>query len=445
MSHLPAPRKPPTPLRIALAAAVGTTIDWYDYLVFGAATVLVFNPLFFPTLDPVTGTLAGFSTLAVAFLARPVGALVFGHFGDRTGRKQMLVLSIVTMGAGTFAVGLLPTYHTIGIWAPILLLILRLAQGFAVGGEWGGAVIISLEHAPPHRRALYASLPQAGVPAGAFLSSGAFFLVTLLPEDDLLSWGWRIPFLCSAVLVAVGLYIRLRLTESPAFLAARERGDVARRPALTLVRSHKRALLAGMFCGMAANTVFYLSAQFLLHHGPAGLGLDRSLVLSALLTAAAVETVTLPLFAHWADRFDTRRVLLGACGVVAVGAFPVFLLFESRLAAGVFLSYLLALPVMHALAYGPVSRFTAELFPVPVRYTGSSVAYHLGGAVTSAPVPIVAALLLTTLGSSVAVAGYLLAAALIGGLATYLAPGYGLRPARPELPAEAELAAPRSG
>lgn len=422
MSSVPSQPSGPTPLRVALASAVGTAIDWYDYLVFGAAAVLVFNRLFFPALDPLAGTLAGFSTVAVAFLARPIGAVVFGHFGDRFGRKRMLVLSVVTMGAGTFAVGLLPTYQSIGIWAPILLLVLRLAQGFAVGGEWGGAVVISMEHAPPHRRAFFASLPQAGVPAGAFLSSGAFLLVTLLPEDDLLAWGWRIPFLCSASLVAVGLYIRLRLTESPEFLDLRERGGVARAPALSLLRAHKRALLVGMFCAMAANTVFYLSSQFLLHYGPAGLDLDRRLVLFALLTAAAVETFTLPLFALLVDRIGTRRFLLGACAGVAAGALPVFLLFESRHPAGVFLAFLLALPVLHGLSYGPVSRFTAELFPVPVRYTGSSVAYHLGGAVTSAPVPIVATLLLTTVGSSVAVAGYLLAAALVCGLAIYLAP-----------------------
>ncbi|GAA0896404.1 MFS transporter [Pseudonocardia zijingensis] len=412
----------PSAAKVAVASFIGTTIEWYDYLVFGAATVLVFNPLFFPTLDPLAGTIAGFATLAVAFLARPLGGLVFGHFGDRIGRKKMLVLSVVLMGAGTFAVGLLPTYETIGIWAPVLLVTLRFVQGFAVGGEWGGAVVMSLEHAPPHRRAFYASFPQAGVPAGTFLSSGAFFLVTLMPEEQLLSWGWRVPFLASALLIVVGLYIRLRVTESPEFLALKKSGDLVRLPAADIFASHKRALVVGMLCMLAANAIFYLASTFFLSYGPNHLGLSRGLVLTALLVAAAIQVVTMPLFAIVADRVGPRNFLIAGCGVVAVCAFPVFLLVDTGTTAGVFAAYLLALPVLHALVYGAVAGFTAELFPPRARYTGSSVAYHLGGAVTAAPVPIVATLLLAEFGSSSAIAVYLALAAVVCGIVIALAP-----------------------
>jgi metabolite-proton symporter len=415
-------RTGPSAAKVAVASLIGTTIEWYDYLVFGAATVLVFNPLFFPTLDPVAGTLAGFATLAVAFLARPLGGLVFGHFGDRVGRKKMLVLSVVMMGAGTFAVGLLPTYETIGIWAPILLVVLRFVQGFAVGGEWGGAVVMSLEHAPPDRRAFYASFPQAGVPAGTFLSSGAFFLVTLMPEEQLLSWGWRIPFLSSLILIAVGLYIRLRVTESPEFLELQDSGEVAKLPAAEIFSSYKRALVVGGLCMLAPNTVFYLASTFFLSYGPVHLGVSRTLVLTALLVAAAIQVVTLPLFAMIADRTGTKNFLIAGCAVVAVGAFPIFLLFDTGTVAGVFGAYLLALPVLHGLVYGAISGFTAELFPPRARYTGSSLAYHLGGAVTAAPVPIIATLLLAQYGSSVPIAIYLVLAAVVCGLVIACAP-----------------------
>ncbi|MBU6534268.1 MFS transporter [Streptomyces sp. NPDC057245] len=427
----------PTPMKVAVASFIGTTIEWYDYLVFGLATVLVFNPLFFPTLDPLAGTLAGFATLAVAFLARPLGGLVFGHFGDRIGRKKMLVLSVVMMGLGTFAVGLLPTYEVIGIWAPVLLVALRFVQGFAVGGEWGGAVVMSMEHAPENRRTFYASFSQCGVPAGTFLSTGAFFLVTtLLPEDQLLSWGWRLPFLSSAILIVVGLYIRLRVTESPAFLDVQKRGDVIRVPAKELFVRHKKALLIGMLCMFSANTVFYLASTFFVSYGQTDLKLSRPLVLTALMTASALEVVTLPLFSVVADRTGAKKFLVTGCAALVVGAFPVFLLFDTGTAVGAFAAFLLALPVLHALVYGPVAGFIAQLFPSRVRYTGSSVAYHLGGAVTAAPVPIVATLLLEKFGSSWAIGVYVIVAALVCALVISWAPGPARRPAVPAGPGE---------
>lgn len=418
----PATAEPPSAAKVAVSGFVGTTIEWYDYLVFGSATVLVFNPLFFPELDPVAGTLAGFAAFAVAFLARPLGGLVFGHYGDRIGRKKMLVLSVLLMGGGTFAVGLLPTYDSIGIWAPVLLVLLRALQGFAVGGEWGGAVVMSLEHAPPHRRAFYASFPQAGVPAGLFLATGGFLLVTLLPDEQLLSWGWRLPFLFSAVLVVVALYIRLKVTESPEFEALRERGDVTKVPIAECLRTSKRALLAATLVMLVANPIFYLASVFFLSYGQTQLGLDRGLLLTALMVAAAVEVVTVPLFATLADRFGAKRFLLIGAAVVVVGCSPVFLLFDSGTTAGVIAAFLLALPFLHALVYGSVSGFTAELFPPRVRYTGSSVGYHLGSAITAAPVPIVATLLIARYDSSATLALYVIAAGLLGALVIWSAP-----------------------
>jgi metabolite-proton symporter len=416
-------KSPPSPTTVAVASFIGTTIEWFDYLVFGAATVLILNPLFFPSDDPLNSALAGFGAIAVAFVARPLGGLFFGHYGDRIGRKRMLVLSVLLMGFGTFAVGLLPTYDQIGMWAPILLVILRFFQGFAVGGEWGGAVLMSLEHAPPHRRAFFASFPQAGVPAGVVLSTGAIAIITsVFSEEDLLAWAWRIPFLASMVLVAVGLWVRLKVTESPEFLALQEKNDIPTVPAATVVASHKHALAAGMLASLAPNAMFYLASTFFLSYATTTLGVARGTVLIALISAAALEVVTLPLFTLLADRWTPRRFLVMASLVVAAGAVPVFLLLNTATVAGVFAAYILALPLLHAVSYGVVAGFIAELFPAEVRYTGSSMAYQLGGLVSSAPVPIIATMLLSSTGSSTSIAIYVIGACVVGALIVAYAP-----------------------
>lgn len=416
-------KSPPSPLKVALASFIGTTIEWYDYLVFGAATVLILNPLFFPSEDPFISTLAGFGAIAVAFIARPLGGIFFGHFGDRIGRKRLLILSLVMMGVGTFLVGLLPTFSEIGIWAPILLVTLRFFQGFAVGGEWGGAVLMSLEHAPPKRRAFYASFPQAGVPAGVVLSSGAMMIVTqVFSEEDLLAWGWRVPFLASALLVVVGLYIRLSVTESPEFLATKEKKEVSKVPVAVVFKNHKRAVLSGMLVNMAPNAIFYIASTFFLAYGTVTLGMSRDLVLTALISAAALEVVTLPLFTILADRWTPRRFVMASSALVAVGALPVFLLINTGTVAGLFAAYLLALPILHAASYGVSAGFIAELFPAEVRYTGASMSYQFGGILSSAPVPIIAAILLDVTGTSTSIAIYLMIACVIGIAAAYWAP-----------------------
>jgi len=416
-------KSPPSPATVAFASFIGTTIEWFDYLVFGAATILILNPLFFPSADPLNSTLAGFGAIAVAFIARPLGGLFFGHYGDRIGRKRMLVLSVLLMGFGTFAVGLLPTYGQIGMWAPILLVILRFFQGFAVGGEWGGAVLMSLEHAPPHRRAFYASFPQAGVPAGVVLSTGAVAIITqVFSEEDLLAWAWRLPFLASILLVAVGLWVRLRVTESPEFLALQALQELPKVPAADVVKSHKHALVSGMLASAAPNAMFYLASTFFLSYATKTLGVSRGTVLVALIVAAALEVVTLPLFTVLADRWTTRRFLVVASLLVAAGAVPVFLLLNTATVAGVFAAYFLALPLLHAVSYGVVAGFIADLFPAEVRYTGASMAYQLGGLVTSAPVPIIASMLLASTGSSTSIAFYVIAACAVGAVTVAFAP-----------------------
>ncbi|OUM45091.1 MFS transporter [Arthrobacter sedimenti] len=408
---------PPSPTKVALASFIGTTIEWYDYYIFGAATVLVLNSQFFPTLDPLAGTLASFATFAVAFIARPFGGAFFGHFGDRIGRKKMLIWSVLTMGLGTLLVGLLPNYAAIGIWAPILLVVCRFLQGFAVGGEWGGAVLMSLEHAPANKRAFFASFPQAGVPAGTVLSSGTFALLSLMPEDQLLSWGWRIPFIASIVLVAVGLWIRLKVTESPEFLKIQEKNEVPKVPAFDVFKSHKRSLVHGILCGFAPNFTFYIATVFLVSYGPKQLGIPSGTIFVALMIAATLQVFTLPFFATFADKHSLKRVLLTGCVLVAAGAFPVFALFSTGTFWGILAALIIALPVLHAISYGVISGFTAELFPTEVRYTGTSLAYQLGGIITSAPVPIIATLLIERYNSSDAVAWYMVISAVLGFIA----------------------------
>jgi len=402
----------PSPRRAAFTGLVGTTIEWYDYYIFGTATALVLKSQFFPDLNPATATLAAFATFSVAFIARPLGGALFGHFGDRIGRKTTLIYSLLLMGMATLLVGFLPTYAQIGVLAPILLVVCRFIQGVAVGGEWGGGVLMALEHAPPRQRAFYASWPQCGVPAGTVLSSGAFFFVQLMPEDKFLSWGWRIPFFASAILVLVGLYIRLRVSESPDFLLVKQRGERVAVPAADVFRRHKKPLVIGMLCTAAPNIVFYLATVFMLSYGPS-VGYRTSEIFVCLMVVALIQVVTMPAIATLADRYDKRTMMLIGSAAVAVTAFPIFWLFDAGNRIGLFLSLLLALPIVHGASYGVVSSFIAELFPTNIRFSGVSLAYQLGGIVTSAPVPFVATLLLAHYGGIAAVSVYVVVAAVV--------------------------------
>jgi metabolite-proton symporter len=411
------------PGRVALASFIGTAIEWYDFFLFGAAAGLIFNAQFFPTLSPAAGTLAAFAAFGVAFAARPVGGVVFGHFGDRIGRKRMLVLSLLLMGSSTVAIGLLPTYAQAGIVAPLLLVLARLVQGFAVGGEWAGAVLMAVEHAPPGRRAFFGSFPQAGVPAGLVLSSGAFLAVQQLPVEQLASWGWRLPFLGSVVLVAVGLYVRLQIVESPDFREVLRARTVARFPLAEVLQRAPRALVVGMATQAAANVPFYMVSVFALSYGPSAVGISRDVILLCLLVACVLDIATVPLVAIAADRIGRRRTLQIGAAYMAAVAFPFFWLFDTGNPWAVLLAMILVVTIGHAVTYAAIAGFLAEIFEARLRYTGASVAYQLGGMITSGPAPFVAAALVAAFGASWPIALYIVLACAVTGVALRFAPG----------------------
>lgn len=315
--------------RVALSVLIGTTIEWYDFLIYGAAAALVFAPLFFPNADPVAGTLLAFSTFAVGFGARPIGAIVLGHFGDRLGRKKMLVLSLSLMGVATVIIGLLPTYAQIGVWAPILLVTLRLVQGFGVGGEWGGAVLTAVEYATPEKRGLYGSLPQVGVPAGLVLSTLAFLGVSRLPEEQFLSWGWRIPFLISVVLVAIGLYIRLTLTETPAFERVQQSGAAVKVPLVVALKTYPIEIVLATGSIISSGAFFYVVNTYALSYGPSTGAFTSSEMLTAILVSAMVLAITLPYFGALSERVGRRRLILIGLTAMAVWIHPTLLAVDS--------------------------------------------------------------------------------------------------------------------
>ncbi|MFF6980172.1 MFS transporter [Streptomyces sp. NPDC008343] len=407
--------------KVAFASFIGTVIEFFDMFIFGTASALVFNELFFPSLDPLAGTLASFATFAVGFAARPLGGVIFGHFGDRLGRKKMLVLSLLVMGVGTAAVGVLPTYQQVGIVAPALLVVARLLQGIAIGGEWSGAVLMAVEHAPPGKRAFYASWPQCGVPTGLVLATGAFLLIEQLPHDAMMSWGWRLPFLASAVLVAVGLYIRVQISESPVFQAVRDRGEEARFPAGEVVRKAWRPLLIAIF-SMAANSIpFYMATVFALRYGQSEAGVSRGTLLLAVCIAAGLQIFTMPVVAMLTDRFGRRPLLLIGAVLTALEAYPFFWLINTGKTVAVIAAMIIALPVVHALTYAPMSSFLPELFETRVRYSGSAIGYQVGSMLLSGPVPFVAAALFAWAHKPWPLALYIIAGAFVTFAAVFVA------------------------
>ncbi|TQM11290.1 MFS transporter [Pseudonocardia kunmingensis] len=379
-----------TARRAAVASLVGTTIEWFDFFIYGLAAALVFGDLFFPAYDEHTGRLASFATLAVAFLARPVGAAIFGHLGDRLGRKSTLIATLGIMGAATGLIGCLPTYSSIGLWAPVLLIVLRLFQGLAVGGEWGGAVLMSVEHAPASKVRLYGAAPQMGSPLGLVLATLVMAAIGGLPDDQLLSWGWRIPFLAGFVLVAVGLVIRLGVAESAEFAEVKETGTRSRIPLRDVVAHSGRGLLSGIGLQAGVNVVFYVISVYFLSYAVNSLGLARSTALVIVTVAAAVDMLCIPLFAHLGDRFGARRVFVGGTVFTVVAAFPFFLLLNTGNVAAVAVTITVMLVFAHATTYAVVSSMIAELFPTRVRYSGTALSNALGGLVFSAPTPFLA-------------------------------------------------------
>jgi len=377
-----------------VASMVGTTIEWYDFFLYGTAAALIFNKLFFPAFDPLTGTLAAFGTYAVGFLARPLGAVVFGHYGDRIGRKSMLLVTLLLMGVPTTLIGLIPTYESIGYSAAVLLVLMRFLQGMAVGGEWGGAVLMAVEHAPAGQRAFFGSLPQAGVGAGLILSSLAMAAVSQLPDAELLSWGWRLPFLASVVLLAVGAFIRLKVAESPAFVTLKKTGRQVEMPVLEILRHHPRAVLTAAGARMAETTWFYTVVTFSLTYITQQLGLPKALALNAIVAGALVSLFTIPLAGHASDRFGSRRVFMTGAALLCIAAVVFFQLLATKDTNLLFLAMTLAIGGVFPLLYAPQSALFAAQFPAEVRYSGISLSVQLAGAVAGGAAPIVATSLL---------------------------------------------------
>jgi metabolite-proton symporter len=412
-----------TPLRrVVMASLIGTTIEWYDFFLYGSAAALVFNRLFFPSYDPLTGTLLAFATYALGFVARPVGGIVFGHYGDRIGRKRLLMLSLVLMGVATVLIGLLPTYAQIGVWAPLALIGLRLVQGFAVGGEWGGAVLMAAEHGDAARRGFWASWPQAGVAAGNLLAAGVLALLAgFQSEADFLAWGWRIPFLLSVILVVVGWYIRNRVAESSTFEKALAEAEAPPRlPAIEVFRERPGAVVLGAGLRIGENISYYVLTVFSLTFLVDVAAESRSLALNALLIGAAVQFFAIPSFAFLSDRIG-RRIVYAFGGIgLAAWSFALFPLLASGDKLFIILALVVGL-VLHGAMYGPQAAMIAELFPTRIRYSGASIAYQLTAIVGGSLAPIIALWLYKHYDSAVPVSLYVATACAISGVTALLA------------------------
>lgn len=405
---------------VLMSAAIGSAIEWYDFYIFGTAAALVFGKLFFPSSDPFVATISSLLTITVGLFARPVGSILFGHFGDRLGRKSMLLLTLFLMGIPTALVGLLPTYSQIGIWAPLLLVVLRIIQGLAIGGEWGGAVLMSVEHATKGKRSIFGSLPQMGTPAGMLLSVGAFSLASQLPESDFLSWGWRVPFLVSIVLVVFGFAIRWKISESPEFEVARNAGRIHRVPSAALVKHKLGSVMLAAGGKVGEVTLFYLVTIYLLSYATSVFGMSRASVLNLVVIGAATALVMMPVWGHVGDKIGAKKIYLIGALLLALVAVPMFVLVETRsislMAAAVILSFGIIYPMM----YGPQPSLYAAQFPPELRYSGVSLGVSLASAVAGGLAPIIAASLVAAFGNTLAVGGYLAVTALISAVSVAL-------------------------
>jgi len=375
---------------IVFASCFGTIIEWYDFLIYATAATLVFNKAFFPTFDPLASTLAALGTYAVGFLARPLGGALFGHFGDRLGRKSMLVMTLFIMGLSTFCIGLLPTYERIGVFAPILLMLLRIVQGVGLGGEWGGASLMVLEHAPADRRGFYTSFVQVGFPIGLVLATFVFSLVAKLPDADFASYGWRIPFLASIVLLGVGVFVRTRVPETPVFERLKQREALSDNPVGEVVGKNTRTFLIAVGLKLSEVSWVYMLSVFIVGYATGKLGLPKSMMLDAVLYAALLELITLPLFGWLSDRFGRRPLYIWGALFTIAFAFPLFWLIDSKGTVLIFTAVTIAMNFGHGMMFGPESCYFPELFGARVRYSGASFGFQASAAIGGGFAPIIA-------------------------------------------------------
>jgi MFS family permease len=410
--------------KAVIAATVGTTIEWYDFFIYGTAAGLVFPKLFFPNSDPLVGTLLAFSTYFVGFVGRPIGAAIFGHYGDRIGRKATLIATLLVMGIATFLIAFVPSYASVGIWGAIILTVLRTIQGIGVGGEWGGSVLISMEWSRGHgSRGLVAAWPQFGVPSGLFLANLAILAFSTWSGADFATWGWRIPFLLSIVLIGVGLWIRLGILETPVFKQLLETKKIERTPIVEVFKKQPLEILLSALVRMAEQAPFYIFTAFVFAYGTTTLHMSRNLILTAVLVASCVSFVTIPLSGHISDKIGRRKMYLIGAAVTGLFGFLYFGMLDTMIPSAVFIAIVLSL-IPHDMMYGPQAALIAEAFTPRLRYSGASLGYQLASIIAGGPAPLIATALFAAYHTGYAIAIYILGCAVISLVATGFMPDY---------------------
>jgi MFS family permease len=410
--------------RAVIASTVGTTIEWYDFVIYTTVTGLVFGKVYFPGEDPLVSTLQAFGVFFIGFVARPIGAAIFGHYGDRIGRKAALIATLLLTGIATFAVGFVPSYAQIGVWGAVILTILRFIQGVGVGGEWGGSVLLSMEWARSNaHRGFIAAWPQFGAPAGLFLANLAVLVFSAISGDQFLTWGWRVPFFLSIIMVAIGLYIRLGILETPTFRRLLAEARVERAPTLEAIKRQPREIILTALARMAEQAPAYIYIAFVFTYGTTVLGSSRDLLLTGVLTASGLALFTVPFFGHLSDRIGRRRVYLIGSVATGVYGFIYFALLNTAVPGWIFLAIALSL-IPHDIMYGPQAALIAECFTPRLRYSGASLGYQLASVIAGGPAPMIATALLAAFASGYAIAFYILACAIISIIATALLPDY---------------------
>ena len=410
--------------KAVIASTIGTTIEWYDFFIYGTAAGLVFGKLYFPNEDPLTATLAAFATYFVGFVGRPIGAAIFGHYGDRIGRKATLIATLLIMGIATFLIAFVPTYESIGIWGAILLTVLRMIQGIGVGGEWGGSVLLAMEWSRHHgERGLMASWPQFGVPAGLFLSNLAVLAFSAWYGDAFVTWAWRIPFALSIILVGIGLWIRLGILETPVFQQLLDKQKIERAPIVEVIKRQPKEIILSALLRMAEQAPFYVFTAFVFAYAVGTLKLPRDLILAAVMTAACVSFVTIPLSGHISDRIGRRKMYLIGAAVVGLFGFLYFGMVDTAIPSAVFIAIVLSL-IPHDMMYGPQAALIAEAFTPRLRYSGASLGYQLASIFAGGPAPLIATALFAAYGSGYAIAVYIAFTAVVSLVSAAFMPDY---------------------